>query len=250
MSTRQIYKHPPVVEATIEIGFKPTEQKSLDDFKPILGLLNNEYEKKSDQFLTSFEIDMDPAQGGVQKPVRKTTGYLIHHKKENQYFIAGLERFTFSRLHPYKNWEHFSTETKRIWKHFKKIACAENITSISLRYLNRIKLPKEITRLNEHLNTFPGLPHDLGFPISKYLMKLELVPDQSCTLTFTNALESEGTAPNQTPVAVLDYKLESQPKADKKVTEESLWEQVEHLHILENKAFESCITEATRKLFQ
>ena len=77
--------------------------------------------------------------------------------------------FSFSRLHPYINWEQFINEAFRLWKFYLKLSRPSEIQRIGVRFINRIMLPIEDLNLDDYYQVSPKAPEGLDLDFAKFL---------------------------------------------------------------------------------
>src|SRR5689334_16965545 len=113
---RRHYRRPPVVEAIIGIGLTWPKRFRVRDLE---NALSDEVDRYSDkqiaiQIAATASVGQDPAKPGV--PAVKGTmaqqenGYRWIDKSGGSVVAIMQERFVFSKMSPYTNWEDVSAE--------------------------------------------------------------------------------------------------------------------------------------------
>ncbi len=242
MQESRQYARAPITEAIIDIKTRSSDKISLETLKNI-------YELTKDRFpfqepIHIGEIVFQPGTTDLVNASESVTGFLYRSEDKSQAFQVTLSGFTFNRLPPYTSWKDFSNEAKFLWKIYKEVCKPEVVVRAGIRFVNRLELPGPNLRLKEYLQIAPevasGLPQT---QLSNFFMQLQ-IPQEDCMLII-----NEASVPSTNPEIVsiiLDFDLfrEQIWQSD----DEEIWNLLEKLRTLKNIAFETSITDATRRL--
>ncbi len=242
MQGSKLYSRAPITEAIIDFKTTFPEEISLD-------ILTGIYARISDHFPFQELLHRSAIvfQGGTTNSVntsQQINGFVYRSKDKSRAFQATVNGFTFNRLSPYTSWEDFRDEAKYLWEIYKEICKPEAVVRIAIRFVNRLELPGPNLSLKEYLRIVPeiaaGLPQ---VQLSNFFMQLQ-IPQEDCILII-----NEASVPSTNPEVVaiiLDFDLfrEQTWQTD----DEEIWHLLEKLRILKNVAFETSITDATRRL--
>ncbi|MEM9915894.1 MAG: TIGR04255 family protein [Planctomycetota bacterium] len=147
-------------------------------------------------------------------------------------------------------WPQRRPEVLEAWRRFRKVVPDRPLTRVGLRYVNQFDLRNENLVLAHYFRTLPDVSTDAApNGVTQFMLRLELPqPDDQahCALVMTTA--QARPAPSETVSIVLDidvYKefTDEQPLADSEL--ESI---LDELRGLENRIFESTITNDIRRL--
>ncbi len=76
--------------------------------------------------------------------------------------------FLFSRLAPYQDWNRFCDEAVRLWLVHAEVTRPAEIQRIGVRFINRMALGNDSSRIREVLRTPPAPPEQVNVPIRSY----------------------------------------------------------------------------------
>ena len=85
------------------------------------------------------------------------------------------DRFVFSRLQPYKSWEHLEREAMRLWKLHIHVAKPTELQRLGVRFINRIPMAPEATRFEDYIQPHPETPRELNLPFLNFMHRETLV---------------------------------------------------------------------------
>jgi len=164
-----------------------------------------------------------------------------------------LDGFTFSRLHPYEDFEHLRDEARRLWNIYREVVRSRKVTRVAVRYINQFNIP--ITpgtsiEPEDYFYTFPqvskNLPTEMRY-FGPYLMSLRLFQHDLKGILVLNQAMTPPSLP-ETISIVLDFDLyiENPPVTN----EQQLWAVFDRLRERKNLYFEACITDKARELIR
>lgn len=242
-SERRRYKNPPVVEAVIDIKVRSERPPTFEALASINGGEEATYPSRHSVSTGQFTFEIANGQSSASQQL---VGYRFSTAANDMVFQAHIDGFSFSRLTPYRDWELWQPEARRIWDRYRAVVEPIEITRIAVRYVNRVLLNREKFRPSEYFHCFPALPESFG-PTSAFVMRVE-IPQPS--LGDGMLVLSQGILADPSPVTMsvlLDLDLFRSVKLQ--ANDPSLWTQIEELHLRENELFEDSITERTRGIF-
>jgi uncharacterized protein (TIGR04255 family) len=145
----------------------------------------------------------------------------------------GRDGFSFSRLHPYLDWEQFHNEALRLWKMHVELASPTDVHLLVVRFLNRIPLSAPRPRVQD-LESPPKPPRGLDLPVAAFFHQETLqVPGQLYALHVRTL--QPASAPDLEPGLILDIEVfTSEPFA---LQTDALEKRLPEMRWLKNKAF-------------
>jgi uncharacterized protein (TIGR04255 family) len=154
---------------------------------------------------------------------------------------------SFHRLRPYISWEHFEASARPVWKAFLGYFGPEGVSSLRLRYLNRIDLPGPVVELGDYLYTYPEIASGIEREVFDYLIRLRML-DQTIPArgTVTQRTDYKGE-PTVLPL-VFDVDVATMGAVER--SDEAIWARINQLRDFKNRLFFSSITSRTRELFR
>jgi len=240
------YKNPPIVEVLCEFQFVPSQPWDIT----ISGML---YEKIRDDFplkqqQVGFGVAVQPREEGVleQKIEFGPPRMQFFSNDKTSLVQVGLDLLTVNHLKPYPTWERINPLILKILKKYIDIASPKGFRRIGLRYINKIDFDQHEIELTDYLNYYPSIPNNLPQTHKTFQVTVEIPYNERNTLRLTL-----GTLIPEKPDAFslmldLDY-IMVLPEGIA-LNEVSNW--LEDAHTTIENAFEACITDKCRKLFE
>jgi uncharacterized protein (TIGR04255 family) len=241
------YKNPPIVEALCEFQFVSSQPW---DFA-IPGML---YERIKGDFpirgqQMAFDIVLEPKEGGKteQRIEFGSPRLRFFNKDKNSLVQVGPDLLTINHLKPYPTWEVFKPLILRILHEYVNVANPKGFKRIGLRYINKIDFEGNEIELSDYFNYRPLTPNNLPQEYKSFQVTVEFPYENerdALRLTLATIIPEK---PNILSLALdLDY-IMIKPESVK-LDEVSTW--LENAHMIIEDAFESCITDKSRKLFE
>lgn len=239
------YKNSPIVEALCEFRFEPDSPWDL----AIPGLV---YEKVRDIFpkrrqarQVAVGTSAGPEIGEPQVQIMNRMQLL--RDDEKAFVQVGPHLLAVNHLKPYSSWQEFVTLIKRGFSAYCDVAAPKSIHRIGLRYINRIEVLARRIELEDYFEfrpfVGPNLPQEHGpfivgiqvpYEGSRDILKIEL------------ATASTKTPDNAAVILNLDYYLVKPGE----VKLDYVFEWVGFAHNRVEDAFEACITDRVRQMFE
>ena len=160
----------PIVEAVIDIRARAETEWEEALVREKLEPKIKDYPNFLSQFEWKGEVKIQ--QG---KPVEATTqapdwkGFRCESNDKLQIAQFYRDRFIYSRLHPYENWDSLRKEATRLLSIYSEIASPSEIQRVGLRYINKIKIPPQEFDLKDYLQSPPESPEELDIPFTTFL---------------------------------------------------------------------------------
>lgn len=250
MSQHPNLKNAPIKESIIQIRVIPDPSLNAEDLNKLVIEEKIRYPKSESQKETILEFfsDRDKHSAGVQD--KGIQGYKISSKDRRDIAQFFLDRFSVSRLEPYKDWTTLCSEAKRLWQKYKKNYKPKKISGVSVRYINNFSLPKNMIRFEDYLVSSPKIPENLPQGIGSFYSNIRIPdPDSGAVASVQHIFEGIKKKDDliQVPI-ILDVDVFKD--TDIEPDSESVWELFESLHIYKNEIFFNSLTEECLELFK
>lgn len=243
------FPNAPITEALIDIRVKLPPQSDLAKLAVFHDAIKQRYPAKQERvsWRGHIEVKASPVAQVSQSAAGGPDGYLFTSLDGRQVVQARLDGFTFSRLKPYDKWETLRDEARELWQHYMRIASPENVTRVSLRYINRIEIPLPMRDFKEYILTTPEIAPDLPQGLGSFFMRL-VIPDAQtqAVAVVTETVEPIDESSNQLPL-IFDIDVFRMAAFD--LQGKALWETLDQLHDLKNDIFFKSITPKAKELF-
>lgn len=246
------YPNPPVIEAVVDIQIASREAPDLGAIARVMQENRDEYPKQDT--LVTASVTVDPSASMATQASQQVIGFRYATAASDAITQMRVNGFGFSRLAPYPKdgWEEWAPRAKALWGKYAASVQPHAVTRLGVRYINRILVPVgedgETARPEEFFLTRPEIAASLS-PVRDFFMRLELIQPgiEDGGLTITQAVMAEPRAPHAVPI-LLD--LDVHRRVSLNPHDDAVWAILEELHERETDAFEACITDQTRRLFE
>lgn len=240
------YTRPPITEAVIEIRFE--ENLSLDQMQKIRNDLQKNYSFSENIEEVGFKID--PKNKIMSKISEGIVGFKLTNEDQTEVSQIKQNSMVCSKLAPYSGWESFQPRAVADWDIWRKTTKNKKIDRIGVRFINRIDIPY-ITGvkidLEDYLTVVPKYPEpDLISSFTEYTMQVKgPFVAEGFGLILNSHIVKSPLIDHFSVVLDLDlYPMGELPQRDDKI-----WELVNDIREHKNLAFEMCIKDNARKLF-
>jgi len=158
-TTRRHYKHAPITEAVIALGFELPAEVRLEDLLTVHANLKSDYPKWTE--LSTMQLQVEPAAEAKGRiGPREVIGYQLASEDGRRLVNLRLGEFAFSQLAPYDSWDTLRSEGKRVWDVCESTLHPLRISRVAVRYINRIDIPS---------------PHGLGVDLDIYIWNSQMM---------------------------------------------------------------------------
>jgi uncharacterized protein (TIGR04255 family) len=240
------YPKDPINEAVIQIA--TVVQASQDSLAKIAHHFKDDYPHQEP--LTGLDFMIDTT-GGAAQMRQEMRGYRLTSVISPDVLVVQPGGVVAARLAPYAGWEQLLGAAKRAWSQWRRTGNSSSISRLGVRYINRLDVPIERAAnldLSVYLNFSPKVPNFSSKSITGFVVQATVPTEQdSWSVSLTSTVLNPPPLINTTSI-LLDidlFRTEQIPGRD-----EDLWECIESVRALKNSVFESCITDATRRLFE
>lgn len=237
----------PITEALIDIQVRfhiPPTNKTLQS---VADLIKEEFPLIEERYQAafSFNIKSKESESSIEQ---EPLGFLM--RTEDKQYAAQImsDRFTFSRLTPYIDWNDLREQTERIWSIYRDTTNPDRIVRLAVRYINRLLLPSPIEDFNDYFNSPIEIPSGLPQSLAGYMTRL-VIPDpkSGAVATVQQVLEGE-TKENHVSII---FDIDTFKIVDMDINnEDEVWSNLEALREYKNRIFFKSLKENTIKLYQ
>jgi len=175
------------------------------------------------------------------------SGYRSDNESLKTVVIFESDKFIFSKLAPYTNWNDLKSQAMNIWQIFKPSKDL-GFSRIATRYVNEINLPIVDGELDfdEYLTICPKIPKGMPDILIGFLSKVA-VPYYDEGITATVTLSSGNLPPHPNKLSVM-LDIDIFRAGQLALSDRELWAAMDILRDVKNTAFFGSITEKTKEL--
>ena len=245
----KVYKFPPITEAVCEFRFEPSQTWDSTFFGLIYDRLKRDFPKKQQEAGVKFEVGQQPA-GMLQQVVSAAPPRMKFLSDDERSLVQlASDVISINKLKPYDKWENFKAVILRSLAAYNEVNNPKGIRRIGIRYINRIEIPETQVQIEDYLTAVPRLPEQIPQIYHVWLQRVEvpfpringLLILQSGSLRKKDIKDIDGIA------FLLD--LDFIVAAPEPIAVSSAAQMIEVAHNEVEEAFEACITDKTRLLF-
>lgn len=238
------YAKSPIKEALCEFQFVPNQPWDMT----VAGLF---YEKIKEEFpikkqQVGYQFGFQPKEDGIEQKVEKFQRMQFFNSDSSALVQVGVDLLTINHLKPYSKWENFKSMIIENLKKYQELATPKGFKRIGLRYINKIGFSENSIEIKDYFNYYPSTPDDLPQMHDTFHVRVEIPYKQGrdhLIITLTNVIPE---IPDRISLILdLDYIIEKPEITTGNQTSD--W--IADAHIEIKKAFEACITDKCRNLF-
>jgi uncharacterized protein (TIGR04255 family) len=233
----------PIVEAIFSFRATLPDQISVEDLRAFDDPWPSRFSKAKAEMWWGDSDDPEP-------PTHAVRGLLFEQPTSERQgrAVARVRRdgFTFSLLHPYDSYEVFKAEAMPLWARYREVAQPIEIERLSLRYINRILLPREdpskdVYELSDWIRFYPEFPDQLG-PAADYMMRVvHQHPNNGRYVSVvTFSPDRDFAAPGRLPII---FDIEAYFQTESSPPDEELWAIFDDLRQFKNDVFFAAMTD-------
>lgn len=237
------YAYPPVREAIFSVSFREAlPLEALEEFCQS-EWLQSRYPQVQPLMVFDVAVEQQPAQPVVPSQV----GHQLSAADDNQTILrATTTDFNLHNFNKYLGWDKALAAFLEAWQAFGKV-CPAVIRQVTIRYINEMLLPEEAARdLRSYLTLLPQLPPELPGRPGPFFIQLNVLHPTATGLRGVATQTILSAKPAQQLRVLLDLAVTQDASGQEAFDLEAA---LTEGRTFKNDLFESCITPATRTLF-
>jgi len=245
---RAPYAHAPITEAVIEFRVTPRPTLTLEELNGLKIGEENSYPQVRPRL--DFQGEFELTDVGVNTSTKRTqTGYVFSRADGSQIFQATINSFSFSQLPPYHEWQPFADEALRVWRRYLLVARPLSVDRVGARYINRIDIPEDSVEVKDYLRIWPEIPADMPQVFLGFFLQVGVpLPQFEAAVTINSTIVAPPEQGGTALVLDLDTYREIHLDPESAGFDDEVAGVLARLRLAKNFAFESCITDETRRI--
>ena len=246
MTTQRYLANAPIVEAIVDFRVKLTSGFDVNKFLSLKASLAQDYPTSEEKwaYQGEFRFSKEQSQGTVKGT--KLLGYLFKSADGKNVVQFRVDGFTFSRLHPYTDWDMVLAEAKKTWELYQDLARPEIVHRLATRYINRMDIPLPID-FEQYLTAAPRIPEGLPQEVTRFFSTVGIVdPDSKILATIIQTMERSKKPKHMSIILDIDAYI----VMESGFTTDQIWPNFDLLRTTKNRIFFQSITEKTVRLFE
>lgn len=248
MSEGHRYRHAPIVEAIIDLHCSLPPDVDLGKLAHLTDG-DDDYPTHEPRVELTAQLEVDGEEFSGTSNSRQV-GHLFRRADGTHAVQAGLDRFAFSWLPPYDEWQPFVEETERWWLKYKELAAPTMLNRVSVRFINRINVPAASIEISDYLRTNLQISALLPQTLNSFLLQAVVPLDRFSSMSRITSTLVPPDQPSGTSI-ILDIEVWRDLTLDlagDKNHDTEINEALADLRRAKNYVFEASITDATRSL--
>jgi len=246
---RTHYSKAPIIEAIIELRVELPEDAEVDDLAATMqGDVRFATTEQAVQVAGEFQVRED---GVVGNATHHRVGYVFRRDDGQRVVHAHQDRFIYSWLSRYENWDAFVREAEAAWANYVVVARPLRVVGVAVRFVNRLVIPSSSVEIKDYLRTSVDISPYLPQAIAQLFMQVTIpLVNREAVVTLTSALEPTSGEDTTSLILDIDAKREVRLERSQHDFSEAVTGVLSSLRDAKNFVFEACITDATRGLIR
>ncbi|MCX7707649.1 MAG: TIGR04255 family protein [Anaerolineae bacterium] len=238
------YSNPPIVEVVVEFRFVPSEPWDLTVPGLVYDRVRTRFPQK--RLLKVLEGETAAEASQLRQEFRLTDRMQFLREDEKAFVQVGPDLLAVNHLAPYPTWEGFRPLIQDALQAYVAVTQPKGLRRIGLRYINRIVIPANPVELADYLNFRPFLGAGLPQKISDFILGLQSPYQEGRDVLRLQLMTDEPRTPDSVALILdMDYFMAH----SEGVPLQGALDWIETAHLRVQEAFEACITDRLRVLF-
>jgi uncharacterized protein (TIGR04255 family) len=243
---RHQYRKPPILEATFDCHFEPSETWSLASPASLFERLKPDYPAEP-TIVSAGNLEIKTQEGALSPSftaLPQVQRYQFTSLDRVHLVRVGRDALSVHEMAPYPGWEVFRTRIIQALIAYIETAKPTGVRRISLRYVNQISLGTEPIELSHYFTIPFETPEGLDFTVASFFLRFEAVRPDGIKL-----IQSFASLPGEIASVILDLDLIRELPDIPAELVPGVIREVDLLRDIEREAFESAITDKLREIF-
>ncbi|WP_282179052.1 TIGR04255 family protein [Maribacter stanieri] len=148
------YENAPIILSIIQYRYDKIEKFDINLVKELAKKFKSKYPIVNERFVQSIVVNNDNNETNVSLEDKQFDGIQVMSKNRKEYFTITETKFTYQSHEKYEGWENFITNAIEFWDDFSTSFDIKELNGVSLRYVNKIKLPLDIRDITKYFTTY------------------------------------------------------------------------------------------------
>lgn len=234
----------PITEAMIDIQTASKDPISIDVLRSVAQALKEEFPIAENKELATMSFS---ANESAPRGTRELQGFLV--RSEDKLYAAQIliNRFSLSRLMPYKDWGDLRNYSEKLWSIYKDIVKPIRVKRLAVRYINRLLLPDPTKQLSYYFTKPLEIPEELPQALANYVTRMVIPEPESSSVAIVQQVMEGMSQENQ---ASIIFDIDAFKEVDFGVGDnEMIWSTLENLREYKNRIFFKTLTNNTIEMY-
>lgn len=244
---RKILKKPPIQEAIFIIAFKEAvANEQLDLFKQT-DLVKRDFPDMSPGFV--FEISNQSNAPAQITTSHKQEGYVLRSSREKKRLVqVRPTHLSYHNLTKYDGWETMIGELKALWSEFCTSVGENELSQLSVRYINHLKLPLPFEKgFIDYVTMVPQIPPGISPALGSFFLQVNIPePENNLQSIITETVLGTDQGKNELNFLI---DLNVTKTGPFECNKEEMWNAFDFIRDRKDDIFFKCITPKAENLF-
>ena len=238
------YTNPPIVEAICEFQFVPSQPWDMTIPGLVYDKIKGEFPQKRQRM--GFDVGFHPQEGFMEQKVEMIQRMQFLRSDESALIQVAPDMISVNHLRPYSSWEEFKPLALKGLATYRGIATPQAFKRIGLRYINRIDFRQPSIELSDYFHYYPSIPQELPQSHGPFDVRVMLSYQERDLFSLSLRTVEPQNPDTLSLLLDLDYFMDKPEGIE--FDHAPTW--LEAAHATVEQAFEACITDRCRALFQ
>jgi len=241
---RRTYRKPPIQEVVCEFRFVAGEPWDLTVPGLVYERLRATFPKR--QVVRGIETELGADEGGVKQQIRLQERAKFLREDDKAFVQVGPNLLAVNHLAPYPTWEQYLPLVRTGFDGYVQVAKPKGLSRLGLRYINRIEPGGERVALEEYFAFRPFVGESLRQDFGNFLVVVESAHENGRDRLRLQLGTTAAQGGRLAFILDLDY-FTGKPES---VAIDGCFAWLDNAHGHIGEAFEGCLTDRTRSLFE
>lgn len=252
------YSRAPIIEATIDLRVDSgdaaaplADEEHFAKLSRIYPSGDAGFDAPTPLYTFSSNLTVDDGDTIVGRAPGRQIGFTFRKQDGSAVIRANIDRYAFTRLTPYTDWDDFLKDAEASWALYRDAVSPSQVTTVGVRFVNRIVVPKSIVEIKDYLRLTADVPPYLPQWTTGYFLQVGIPLEEfDAEAMVTTALTDREEGEDDYTILILDIDVRSHVGLDVSGDnfDVQLLGKLAKLRVAKNFVFEACITDATRGL--
>lgn len=233
------------MEALCEFQFIPSQPWDMTIPGLLYERMNKDFPLKQQQM--GLGLGFQPKEGRIEQKVEMSQRIQFLRSDKSALVQIGPDLLTVNHLKPYPEWPVFKPMIVNNLNIYQDIARPKGFKRIGLRYINIVGFDEEVIEITDYFKYYAFIPQELPQSHETFNVRVEIPYENQQDRLLLTLASVPSEKPNVLSLLLdLDYVM-AIPEA---IELEKATDWIENAHKTVENAFEACITDKCRSLFE
>lgn len=241
----------PILEALLDIRVVPRPDAKFEELASLRAHYRDKYPTDATKKQAGIQFEIDATTPEVAAKVTRSepqlTGIEFIGSDKRYRIQVALGEFTQNVLGKYADFESLLSEAIPSWEAYVEVMRPLSISRIALRYVNDLRLPRDMAKFEDYLAVMPSVPPKLPQTLSDFAFRMTLHKPEVGAKAIVNEV-FQGVVEEKGVQVLLDIDAIQERQID--IDDRGLWDRFAALRQFKNDIFFEFVTERLLEKYQ